>query len=184
MMEAKKNNHDPLSADIEDNVSHNKDNTQEASTEDQISDINQKYDELQAQFETVKEQATRAYAEIQNIRHRAELDIANSRTFALEKFIVALLPVLDSLEHAVDKSKEPGIEMIFNMMSDIFKSFGVTEIYPEAQLFNPHEHEAIAIEHIKEKPDKSILTILQRGYRLQQRVIRPARVIVNKLEAQ
>lgn len=163
-------------------VAEEKEVAKEAPAGENIAELTKKYDELQQKFDQVRDQVARAYAEIQNTRQRANLDIEQGRVFALEKFVLALLPVLDSLEHAAEKSVEPGIEMIFNMMFDVFKSFEVTDISPKEQIFNPHEHEAIATEKQKDKKDGYIVKVLQRGYKLHKRVIRPARVIVNKLE--
>ena len=146
--------------------------------EDQIKLLEEKLAEAQAQVLYVK-------AEGENIRKRSIEDIDKARKFALEKFSGELLSVKDSLDAAltvenanVDSYKN-GVELTQKQLINVFEKFGIHEIKALGEKFDPNQHQAISMVESEEEPNK-ILTVLQKGYLLNERVIRPALVTVSK----
>ena len=133
------------------------------------------------------EKSVRALAELDNIRRRAERDVANAHRFSLEKFSEALLPVVDSLEQALqlaDKADDvhmrEGLDLTMKQFVGVLEKFDVRQIDPIGAVFNPHEHEAMAMQESPDSEPNTVLIVFQKGYKLNDRVIRPARVIVAK----
>lgn len=130
----------------------------------------------------------RSVAELENVKRRAEKDVASAHKYALERFIDQLIPVLDSLEHALANfndshsvgSMREGIVLTIKMFNEVLAKFGVVELNPVDAPFNPQIHEAMSMQEVTDKPDNTVLVVLQKGYQLNDRVIRPARVIVAK----
>lgn len=130
----------------------------------------------------------RLCAEMENVRRRSQKDIENAYKFSLEKFIQALLPVLDSIEKAIEVSSNydnvqdvsEGIKLTMKMLKDIMKKFEINQIYPKGELFNPNKHEAVATQTSSKMNDNEVISVFQTGYELNNRVIRPARVLVVK----
>ncbi|MBN8440826.1 MAG: nucleotide exchange factor GrpE [Thauera sp.] len=127
----------------------------------------------------------RAKAEGENIRRRAQEDIAKASKFAAEKFASAMLPVKDSLEAAlavdnqsVDKLRE-GVELTLKQLVSAFEGARLAEENPIGQKFDPNRHQAISTVESDAEPN-SVVTVLQKGYLLNERVIRPALVMVAK----
>lgn len=127
----------------------------------------------------------RAKAESENIRRRAQDDIAKATKFAAEKFAIAMLPVKDSLEAAlavdnqtVEKLRE-GVELTLKQLVAAFDGARVVEENPLGQKFDPNRHQAISAVESDAEPN-SVVTVLQKGYLLSERVIRPALVMVAK----
>lgn len=148
---------------------------------------------LQDQLETALAKAEEnwnlylgARAETENIRKRAERDLQNAHKFALEKFIDELLPVKDSLEMGVAAASETvdinklreGSELTLRMLSTALEKFGVQEINPVGAKFNPELHEAMAMQPSEQAEPNTVLQVIQKGYVLNDRLIRPAMVIV------
>ncbi|WP_019218245.1 nucleotide exchange factor GrpE [Legionella tunisiensis] len=133
------------------------------------------------------EKAVRAMAEVDNIRRRAERDVASAHRYSLEKIINALLPVVDSLEQALQlcekegqEGMKEGLELTMKLFIDALEKHGVTQINPEGASFDPQEHEAMSIQDVPGVAANTVLTVFQKGYKLNDRLIRPARVIVAK----
>ncbi len=133
------------------------------------------------------DKALRATAEAENARRRAEMDIANAHRFGLQDLINGFLPVVDSLEQALQlvdpetqQAMYEGLQLTLKLFKDALEKQGVKELNPAGELFNPQEHEAMAIQELKDVVPNSVLTVFQKGYKLNDRVIRPARVIVAK----
>lgn len=128
----------------------------------------------------------RAKAETENVRRRAVDDVEKARKFAVDKFAGDLLAVKDSLEAALatgdnatlDKVKE-GVELTLKQLSSVFEKNSVIEINPLGQKFDPNCHQAIGMVDGEGEPN-SVATVLQKGYLLNERVIRPALVMVLK----
>jgi molecular chaperone GrpE len=162
-------------------IDESNDNPQESTSnnpEDQIKLLEEKLAEAQAQVLYVK-------AEGENIRKRAIEDIDKARKFALEKFSGELLSVKDSLdaaltvENATIDSYKNGVELTQKQLINVFEKFGIHEIKALGEKFDPNQHQAISMVESEEEPNK-ILTVLQKGYLLNERVIRPALVTVSK----
>jgi molecular chaperone GrpE len=133
------------------------------------------------------EKSVRALAELENVRRRAEREVANAHRYGLEKIINALLPVLDSLEQALqlaDKeanaAMHEGLELTMKLFLDVLQKFDVKPIDPVGMPFDPQLHEAMSIQEIPGTAPNTVVTVFQKGYILNDRLIRPARVIVSK----
>lgn len=130
----------------------------------------------------------RAKAETENVRRRAQDDIAKASKFAGEKFAGAMLPVKDSLEAALavenqtlEKLRE-GVELTLRQLVAAFESQGLSEENPIDQRFDPNRHQAISAIEADAEPN-TVINVLQKGYLLHERVIRPAMVVVSKAKA-
>jgi molecular chaperone GrpE len=127
----------------------------------------------------------RAKAEADNIRKRARGEIASAHKFAVEGFASELLAVKDSLEAALAaenasvESMKSGVELTLKQLAAVFERFNLTEINPVGQKFDPHRHQAISAVEAQAEPN-TVVRVLQKGYLLHDRVIRPALVLVAK----
>lgn len=138
-------------------------------------------------------QCIRLQAELDNLRKRAERDVANAHKFALEKFANDLLPVRDSLEmgiaaagegNEVDPAKlKEGSELTLKMLGDAMTKFGIQEVNPQGEKFNPEYHEAMSMQERSDVEPNTVVTVIQKGYTLNDRLIRPAMVMVSKAPA-
>jgi molecular chaperone GrpE len=127
-----------------------------------------------------------ARAELENVRRRAEREVSSAHKYGLEKFVDDLLPVVDSLERALQsdvndnefaKKIHEGIELTMSMFLKTLEKFGVKQVDPQDQLFNHELHQAIKTE-VSDVRVNTVLKVLQKGYVLNERLIRPALVIV------
>jgi molecular chaperone GrpE len=127
----------------------------------------------------------RARAETENVRKRAQAEIASAHKFAVENFAADLLAVKDSLEAALAvesasvESLKSGVELTLKQLAGVFERFNLSEISPLGQKFDPHRHQAISAVASDADPN-TVVQVLQKGYLLHDRVIRPALVIVAK----
>jgi molecular chaperone GrpE len=127
----------------------------------------------------------RAKADADNIRKRAQADIANAHKYAIENFSTELLAVKDSLEAALSVSNvtaenlKSGVELTLKQLNSVFEKFRVAEINPVGQKFDPHRHQAINTVESDAEPN-TVVQVFQKGYLLNDRVIRPAMVAVAK----
>ncbi|MDR2452240.1 MAG: nucleotide exchange factor GrpE [Candidatus Accumulibacter sp.] len=125
----------------------------------------------------------RAKAETENVRRRAQEDIAKASKFAIERFAGELLPVKDSLEAALAaenlglESLKDGCELTLKQLAAAFEKSGMKEIDPAGEKFDPHFHQAISLIESDQEAD-TVVTVLQKGYLIAERVLRPALVIV------
>lgn len=139
--------------------------------------------ELQAELADVKDQFLRAKAETENVRKRGFEDVSRARKFAIESFAEHLIPVADSLyaalEHASDDAKE-GLQVVLNQLISAFEKGKLVEINPTASdAFDPHKHQAISTVE-SEQAENTVVAVLQRGFMIADRVLRPAMVSVSK----
>jgi molecular chaperone GrpE len=127
----------------------------------------------------------RARAETDNIRKRAQIDVQNAHKFGVESFANALLPVKDSLEAALAapnntvETLRGGVELTLKQLATAFEKFSLTEINPIGQKFDPHRHQAMSMMEADAEPN-TVVQVLQKGYALYDRVVRPALVCVAK----
>ena len=133
------------------------------------------------------EKSVRALAEVDNIRRRTEREISQAHRYALEKFATSLLPVADSLEQALqlatqhgDEAMREGLELTMKIFVDALEKHGVQQISPMGEVFNPQMHEAMSMLPCEGAEPNTISSVFQKGYVLNERVIRPARVVVVK----
>ena len=134
-------------------------------------------------------QCLRLQADIENLTRRAERDVANAHKYALDRFAQDLLPVRDSLEMglsaSVQENTDPeklreGVELTLQMMTGVLEKFGITEVNPENEAFNPDFHQAMSMQERDDVAPNTVVTVVQKGYLLNERLIRPAMVIVSK----
>ncbi|WP_251976055.1 nucleotide exchange factor GrpE [Salinicola avicenniae] len=143
-------------------------------------------EELEQSLAEAKDQSIRAAAEAQNARRRAEQDADKARKFALEKFVKELLPVVDSLEKGlesmqeVDETHREGVSMTLKMQLDVLGKFGVEQIDPQGEPFDPQFHEAMTMVPNPELEPNTVMDVMQKGYTLNGRLVRPAMVVVSK----
>lgn len=141
--------------------------------------------------ESHRDMAVRAQAEAENIRRRAERDVSNASKFALERFAKEILAVVDSLEKALevpmaDESHAPvreGIELTYKLLLDTLSRFSIEQVAALGESFDPGLHEAMVMQESDEHAPNSVMHVIQHGYVLNGRLIRPARVIVAKGKA-
>ncbi|EMW7171263.1 nucleotide exchange factor GrpE [Vibrio fluvialis] len=131
----------------------------------------------------------RARAEVENMRRRSEQEIDKARKYALSRFVEELLPVLDNLERAIqaaDGENEivkpilEGVELTHKTFVDAVAKFGLKEINPEGEAFNPEFHQAMSIQESPDHQSNTVMFVMQKGYELNGRVVRPAMVMVAK----
>lgn len=141
--------------------------------------------ELEAAVEEAKANVLYTKAESENIRRRANDDIDKARKFALEKFSNELLAVKDSLDAAMlieaadMQSYKDGIEITIKQLSSVFEKFNIVEVNPIGEKFDPNKHQAISMLENSGEPN-TVSSVLQKGYTLNDRVLRPALVMVAK----
>ena len=134
------------------------------------------------------DQLLRTRAEMENLKRRHENELAKAHRFALDGFVRGLLAVRDSLELGhnaaldqntdVEKLRE-GTELTLKLLTDVMGKFGVEQIDPEGQPFNPEYHQAMTIQPRDDVPPNTVVTVVQKGYVLNGRLVRPAMVIVS-----
>jgi len=139
------------------------------------------------------DQCLRLQAELENLRKRSERDLANAHKFALEKFAADLLPVRDSLEMGIAAAQEEsaelarlreGSELTLKMLAAALEKYNIKEINPLNERFNPEYHEAMSMQERADVAPNTVVTVVQKGYLLNDRLIRPAMVIVSRAAAQ
>ena len=135
------------------------------------------------------DRALRAHAELENVRRRLERDLQNAHRFALERFVSELLPVRDSLELGLAASSEngtstagvvEGVELTLRMLDQAMEKFGVKAVDPAGEPFDPEFHQAMTMQESDTAESGTVLTVVQKGYLLNERLVRPAMVIVAK----
>ncbi len=162
---------------------------QEDLTEASAEELLKKLEEANARAEEHLDRLLRTQAELENQRKRAERDIENAHKYALEKFVNELLAVKDSLElgiqaargESVDAEKIlEGTELTDKMLTQVLQKFGVEEINPQGEKFDPELHQAMSMQPSDEFPANTVMQVVQKGYTLNGRLIRPAMVIVSQ----
>lgn len=155
-----------------------------SSPEEEIAGLSAQVESLQTELQDAKDQMLRAAAEAQNVRRRAEADVEKAHKFALEKFAKELLPVVDSLEKAtealgeVEESQKEGVEMTLKLFQDVIGKFNIKQVDPMGETFDPQYHEAMSMVPNPDLPANSVMDVLQKGYTLNDRLLRPAMVVV------
>jgi molecular chaperone GrpE len=144
--------------------------------------------DAQAKADDNWDQLVRTKAEMENIRRRSEKELSNARKYALEKFAQELLPVIDSMEMGVtaamdenaDVSKlREGTEMTLKMFETAIEKFGIKSVHPKGEAFNPDHHQAMTMIDSPEHEPNMIIDVMQKGYLLNERLVRPAMVVVS-----
>ena len=138
------------------------------------------------------DQCLRLQADLENLRKRAERDLANAHKYALERFAAEILPVQDSLEMGlaafdqenadVGKLRE-GNELTLQMLGNVLAKFNIIEVNPQDEPFNPEFHQAMSMQPRDDVAPNTVVTVVQKGYLLNDRLVRPAMVIVSQAPA-
>jgi molecular chaperone GrpE len=140
---------------------------------------------LRVENEKLKEEWLRAKAETENVRKRAETDVRNAHKYGVERLATELLAVSDSLEAALaletvtTESLQDGVGLTLKQLQAVFEKFNIKEINPIGEILDPHRHQAMAALE-SDAPENSIINVFQKGYELNDRLIRPAMVSVSK----
>lgn len=155
----------------------------------ELQELRQQIDELQQEKDELFAKLQRVSADYDNLQKRTSKQIADTIGYEKEKIIKTLLPVLDNFEHSLQNAHQAenvdvllkGIQIIYDQMLDILKSHNVEQINAIGELFDPALHEAMMQKTEPEQQENIVLEEFQKGYKLNGRVIRPSKVIVNKL---
>lgn len=167
-------------------------NSQEESfeQEDQLSEEKSSENEVESKISSemitaLEEKVLRAHAEVENVRRTSQKEILKARVFSAELIAKDLLSPIDnltrSLQHSEEEIPRSLIELVLKEISQALSNNNVEEIDPLGDKFDPNFHEALSIKEDKSKQPEEILEVVQKGYKIQERVIRPALVIVNKI---
>ncbi|WP_163932739.1 nucleotide exchange factor GrpE [Paraferrimonas sp. SM1919] len=173
---------------VEQAQTENQEVEQEQSIEVEVSELDQVKAELEEAKATIadqKDSVLRAAAEIDNVKRRAAIDVEKAHKFALEKFANELLPVIDNLERALSqevgesaKGMVEGVELTLKTFLTSVDKFGLKQIDPKGEQFDPNFHQAISMVPNPEVDDNSVMDVMQKGFELNGRVLRPAMVVV------
>ncbi len=152
-------------------------------------DLRAKLEQAVEQLAQHKDLALRSQADLQNVRRRAERDVEHAHKFGQEKLVLELLPVVDNLERALDASGEDndfvkalreGVELTLDMFVKALARFSVEIVDPEGEPFDPALHQAVSIVEQDQMEPNTVVSVMQKGYTLHGRIVRPAMVIVSK----
>ena len=164
--------------------------TESEQPKDELSLLREQLEAAEAAAGMAKDELLRVQAEMQNLRRRTEQDIEKAHKFGQEKFSIELLSVMDNLERssaaaeasedeAVKAIKE-GVELTLKGFIDCFKRFNIEPVDPLGEPFDPQLHQAMYIQETPDAEPNSVIAVMQKGYTLHGRVIRPAMVMVSK----
>ncbi|SES82527.1 nucleotide exchange factor GrpE [Thalassotalea agarivorans] len=157
--------------------------------QEKINELELKLAAAEAKVADQKDSVVRAKAEVENIRRRSAQDVEKARKFALEKFVNELLPVVDNLERAIesfdreDEAQKPlleGVELTLQSFMSGLEKFDIQEINPKDEAFNPELHQAMSMQEIPGVAANTVVAVMQKGYSLNGRLVRPAMVMVAK----
>jgi len=172
-------------AHLEDVVPH----AAEAEPDEQEESIEQQLEKAQETIKDYWDQMMRLRAEIDNNRKRAERDIENAHKYALKNFVENLLPIIDSMElgqtaaaadNATLESIREGSALTMNMFVQVLEKNGLEQIDPVGEKFDPERHQAISMIEVEDAEPSSVIEVMQKGFRLNDRLVRPAMVVVAK----
>ncbi|ANB01132.1 nucleotide exchange factor GrpE [Ectothiorhodospira sp. BSL-9] len=148
-------------------------------------------EEAQGEAREYWDKLVRSQAELENLRKRMKRDVEQAHKYALEKFAGELLPVRDSLEMGLDAAQgeadvnkiREGTELTLKMLVQAMAKQGIEEVDPEGERFDPERHQAMSMQENAELEPNTVMTVMQKGYVLNDRLLRPAMVIVSRAPA-
>lgn len=165
----------------------NADAPQDDATTERVAELELALNNAEQQAQEQREKALRAVAEMENVRRRSAQEVDKAHKFALEKFANELLTTVDNLERALqlaDQADESaknfieGIELTYKSLVSTLEKFGVEAVGAEGDSFNPDLHQAMAMQESSEHPNNTVMAVMQKGYTLSGRLLRPAMVMV------
>jgi molecular chaperone GrpE len=158
----------------------------QAGPESRVAELEAKLAEALAEAEKLRDEWLRARADIENVRRRSQEDVSKAHRFGIEGIASALLSVKDSLDAALTventsiESFKEGVEITARQLDGVFEKFSVKAINPLGEKFDPHRHQAISQVDAADAEPNTVVNVLQKGYLLHDRVLRPALVVVSK----
>ena len=160
--------------------------------QDHVPDLQVKLEEALAKSDEYYDQLLRTKAELDNVRKRSQRELENAHKYAIEKFINELLPVIDSMElgqQAAETATEvgpikEGVDMTLNMFYSLLEKFDIERLNPVGDNFDPQFHQAMSMQETADAAPNSVLAVMQKGYLLSGRLLRPAMVVVAKAPAE
>ncbi|MFO7285504.1 MAG: nucleotide exchange factor GrpE [Gammaproteobacteria bacterium] len=165
--------------------------TGEASREARAGEVNEELEALRRQAEENWNNYLRAVAELDNFRKRSARELETTRRYAAERLGQAILPVRDSLEAALASADNVTVETLLEgnratlkLLDDALASVGIREIDPLGEPFDPAKHEAMSLQPSTEHAPNTVVLVIQKGYELHDRLLRPARVVVSAPQSQ
>lgn len=160
----------------------------EVETDTEENSLEKQLEEAKAKADENWDQLVRTKAEMENIRRRSEKELTNARKYALEKFAQELLPIIDSMEMGVAAATDEnadvaklreGTEMTLKMFETAIDKFGIKVVHPKGEAFNPEHHQAMTMIDSPEHEPNMVIDVMQKGYLLNERLVRPAMVVVS-----
>lgn len=154
-----------------------------------VVELARRLSETEAKLKDQIDQVMRARADMDNLRKRHERDLENAHKFALESFVQELLGVRDSLELGLSAAQDgtgdlaklmEGTELTLKLLSNVMEKFGVKQVDPQGQGFNPDLHQAMSIQPREDVAPNTVVAVIQKGYTLNDRLVRPAMVMVSQ----
>ena len=169
-----------------------KEKTSNNSPDVQEEELSEKSDSLEEEnmvlselVKSLEEKTLRAQAEIENVRKTSQKEVVKARIYASESLAKELLSPIDNLQRALEHSDQDVpkslLELVLKEINHAFSNNNVKEINPVGEKFNPNFHEALSVQEDQKKDPDEILEVIQKGYSIEDRVIRPALVVVNKI---
>ena len=160
----------------------------EQTVPDEVAGLMQENERLKIEAQESIDKALRATAELDNIRKRTSRDIENAHKYALERFVNELLPVVDSMELGINASQSAedieslreGMDLTLKKLFDCLGKFGINAIDPAGDKFDPEWHQAVSMQELEGSDSGQVITVMQKGYELNGRLVRPAMVVVAK----
>ena len=157
-------------------------------TDEDLENITEEPLSLDKQIEDLQEKVLRAQAEVQNVRRIAAQEVTRARLYGAESLAREFLSVGDNLQRALDSSEDAtdldsmkeGLELTFKSFESALKSAGITSIYPAGENFDPEKHEALSLAQDESREENTVIEVVQKGFMILDRVLRPAKVIVSK----
>ena len=162
---------------------------EESTTETDVEALKVQLEQAQEEAAKMKDQYVRSEAEMANLRRRVEKDVENAHKFGQEKLSKELLAVADNLERAIISTEgenvdvnaiKEGVEMTLKGLQDVFSKFNIEAIDPQGEPFDPQLHQAMSMVENPEVEPNTVIAVMQKGYQLHGRLIRPAMVMVSK----
>ena len=149
------------------------------------SEVGEEIELLRKQVDENQDKFIRAVAELENFRKRSDREVENARRYGLERLAQALLPIRDSLEAGLSSAEQADVEALLagekamlRLLDNAFEQAGIEELDPQGEPFDPAKHEAMTLAPSKIVEPNTVLTVVQKGYAIYDRLLRPARVIV------
>lgn len=155
---------------------------------DHVPDLQVKLEEALTKADDYYDKLMRSQAEMENIRKRSQRELENAHKYAIEKFVNELLPVIDSMELGQEAAKtatdmdsiREGVSMTHNMFMSTLEKFDIEVVNPEGDNFDPEIHQAMSMQETADAQPNSVIGVMQKGYTLAGRLLRPAMVVVAK----